>query len=53
MKLQGYIELLLFMFTLNALSQEISENTFGNDILNTTAKDNSYSMKFAARYQSL
>lgn len=53
MKLKGYMGLLLFMFILNARSQEISENTFGNGIFNITAKDSSYSMKFAARFQSL
>ncbi len=34
-------------------SQEITENRFGKGIINTVVKDSSYSMVFAARFQSL
>lgn len=33
--------------------QDISENTFGKGLINIVAKDSSYSMSFAARFQSL
>ncbi|MEX2597796.1 MAG: porin [Salibacteraceae bacterium] len=45
--------LLALMVTFFAQSQEITENKFGNGILNTVAKDSSYSMVFGARFQSL
>lgn len=35
-----------------ALSQEISDNTFGKGIINFTAKDSSFSVKFAPRIQA-
>lgn len=34
-------------------AQGITENTFGKGIINVIAKDSSYSMSFAARFQSL
>ncbi len=34
-------------------AQEVTENTFGKGLINIVAKDNSYSMRFAARFQSL
>lgn len=34
-------------------SQEITENRFGKGIINVVARDSSYSMVFAARFQSL
>lgn len=33
--------------------QDITENTFGKGLINVVAKDSSYSMYFAARFQSL
>ncbi|MFV8224447.1 porin, partial [Christiangramia aquimixticola] len=39
------------VFSANA--QEITENTFGKGLVNVVAKDSSYSLKFAARFQSL
>lgn len=44
---------LLGLLSLNAVSQEISENNFGNGLVNFVAKDSSYSLNFAARFQSL
>ncbi len=34
-------------------AQDITENTFGNGIINTVAKDSSFSLKFGARFQTL
>ncbi|MEX0997641.1 MAG: porin [Flavobacteriaceae bacterium] len=45
--------LLALMVTFFAQGQEITENKFGNGILNIVAKDSSYSMVFGARFQSL
>lgn len=36
-----------------AQAQQISENTFGKGLINFVAQDSSYSMNFAARFQSL
>ena len=36
-----------------AQAQEITENKFGKGLVNVVAKDSSYSLKFAARFQSL
>lgn len=33
--------------------QDITQNKFGNGLINVVAQDSSYSMKFAARFQSL
>ena len=35
------------------MAQQVTENTFGKGIFNIIAKDSSYSMRFAARFQSL
>lgn len=43
--------LLVSIISVNA--QEITENTFGKGLVNVVAKDSSYSVKFAARFQSL
>ena len=43
-----------FVLTLmNVNAQEITENKFGKGLINVVAKDSSYSLKFAARFQSL
>lgn len=42
---------LIAVFNLNA--QQLTENSFGKGIINVIAKDSSYSLKFAARFQSL
>ncbi|MDT0677404.1 porin [Autumnicola musiva] len=34
-------------------AQEITKNQFGNGLINIAARDSSYSLKFAARFQSL
>ena len=44
---------LLFNFTSIAFGQEVVNNSFGNGFYNVIAADSSYSMKFAARMQSL
>jgi len=36
-----------------AQAQDITENKFGKGLVNVVAKDSSYSLKFAARFQSL
>ncbi len=36
-----------------AQAQDITENKYGKGLVNVVAKDSSYSMKFAARFQSL
>jgi hypothetical protein len=44
---------ILFLANFEAIhSQQISESTFGNGIINTVARDSSYSLKFGARFQS-
>lgn len=43
----------LALATINANAQEITENKFGKGLVNVVAKDSSYSLKFAARFQSL
>jgi hypothetical protein len=43
------IALLCFVFSAN--SQEISDAKFGNGLINFTAKDGSFSVKFAPRFQ--
>ena len=43
--------LLIGVFSTKA--QEITENSFGKGFVNVVAKDSSYSLKFAARFQSL
>lgn len=44
---------ILLLASLNMQSQDLSENTFGKGLINIVAKDSSYSMNFAARFQSL
>ncbi|MDT0649567.1 porin [Autumnicola edwardsiae] len=54
MKYQWQLVLALWLVTSTCIfAQEPVENKFGNGLLNITAKDNSYSLKFAARFQSL
>ncbi|WP_081212141.1 porin [Salegentibacter sediminis] len=43
----------IFLASFNMHSQDLSENTFGKGLINIVAKDSSYSMSFAARFQSL
>lgn len=45
--------LTLTLLTVVSFAQDTTNNTFGNGLYNVIAKDNSYSMKFAARFQSL
>lgn len=40
-------------YSVYSQGQDISENTFGKGLINIVAKDSSYSMSFAARFQSL
>jgi len=52
------IQYLLFTFILlvsifQASAQDITTNSFGNGIINSVAKDSSFSIKFGARFQSL
>ncbi len=44
---------LAILLSLPVQSQEITENRFGKGIINVVARDSSYSMVFAARFQSL
>ena len=44
---------LLALGMFNANSQEITESKFGKGLVNVVAKDSSFSLKFAARFQSL
>ncbi|HSP41153.1 MAG TPA: porin, partial [Gillisia sp.] len=44
---------LAIILSLPVQSQEITENRFGKGIINVVARDSSYSMVFAARFQSL
>jgi hypothetical protein len=43
----------LLVAAMAAHAQDVTENTFGKGLLNIVAKDSSYSMRFAARFQSL
>lgn len=47
--------LLISFLLLNSTghAQDITDNTFGNGIINTVARDSSFSIKFGARFQSL
>lgn len=44
---------LITLFALKVEAQENSEGSFGNGIINTVARDSSFSLKFGARFQSL
>ena len=44
---------LLALGMFNADAQEITENKFGKGLVNVVAKDSSFSLKFATRFQSL
>lgn len=50
---EGLGALFIFLFSLTAKSQDLTENTFGKGLLNVVAKDSSYSGNFAFRFQSL
>ncbi|GHA39494.1 hypothetical protein GCM10007103_21060 [Salinimicrobium marinum] len=43
----------LLVSAMNVSAQDVTENTFGKGLINIVAKDSSYSMRFAARFQSL
>ncbi len=43
----------LLVTAMNMYAQDVTENTFGKGLINIVAKDSSYSMRFAARFQSL
>ncbi|WP_372920276.1 porin [Salegentibacter sp.] len=45
--------IILLLASINMQSQDLSENTFGKGLINIVAKDSSYSLNFAARFQSL
>ncbi|CAL68136.1 porin [Christiangramia forsetii] len=51
MKNAIYAVLACLLFTLNIHSQEISDTKFGKGLINFTAKDSSFSVKFAPRIQ--
>lgn len=51
---KGFATLIIVLLaSINMQSQDLSENTFGKGLINIVAKDSSYSMSFAARFQSL
>jgi len=52
MKLSHLLLATLFTFTYVAQSQEISDAKFGKGLINFTAKDSSFSVKFAPRMQA-
>ena len=45
--------LILALFTTVSFAQDTTNNIFGKGLYHVIAKDNSYSMKFAIRMQSL
>ena len=45
----GIIVAILFIF--NSQAQEISDTSFGKGLINFTAKDSTFSVKFAPRFQ--
>ncbi len=49
----GLLPALLLVTSFYAKAQDVSDNTFGKGLVNVVAKDSSYSMSFAARFQSL
>jgi len=51
MKNPIYAVLACLLFTINLHSQEISDTKFGKGLINFTAKDSSFSVKFAPRIQ--
>ncbi|PKD20359.1 porin [Salegentibacter salinarum] len=53
MKIQHLLILSLILFFSISHAQDITENSFGNGIINTVARDSSFSLKFGARFQSL
>ena len=54
MKIQ-YFFLIFFLLAagFQGSAQDITESTFGNGIINSVAKDSSFSIKFGARFQAL
>ena len=50
MKIKFFI-VLCFSTILSVTSQEISDTSFGKGLINFTAKDSSFSIKFAPRFQ--
>ncbi len=51
MKFNSILIVAILCFAFNANSQEISDTTFGKGLINFTAKDSSFSIKFAPRFQ--
>lgn len=47
-----FLSIIIF-FTTEFKAQDITNNSFGNGIINTVAKDSSFSIKFGVRFQSL
>lgn len=53
LKLKFLLPIIAFMFSFFVHGQEITNNTFGKGLVNVIAKDSSYSLNFAVRFQSL
>lgn len=54
MKIQYVLIISFLVFSgIQTKAQETTKNSFGNGIINTVAKDSSFSIKFGARFQSL
>ncbi len=54
MKIQYFFLICLLLVTgFQGSAQDVTESTFGNGIINSVAKDSSFSIKFGARFQSL
>ena len=51
MKLNPILIVAILCISFNANSQEISDTKFGKGLINFTAKDSSFSIKFAPRFQ--
>lgn len=48
-----FLVYLMLLAGSQASAQDVTESSFGNGIINTVAKDSSFSMKFGARFQAL
>ena len=46
-----FLIIVAILFTFNLQSQEISDTSFGKGLINFTAKDSTFSVKFAPRFQ--
>lgn len=43
----------MLLLTINSNAQDVTNNKFGTGLINTIAKDSSFSLKFTARFQTL